>query len=156
MLTRKEFFNRISVSSVSVFAFGSLLPFPFRGLANWNQDAFHSRHYQKALESLYGSNVIKKTNNIKIQAPDVAENGASVPITVSTSIKGIETLSIFIENNPLPLIASYNLRQYAIPNFSVRVKIAKSSPIHVVVKSQGKLLSSSKKIHVSVGGCAEG
>ena len=156
MLTRKEFFNRISVSSVSVFAFGSLLPFPFRGLANWNQDAFHSRHYQKALESFYGSNVIEKTNNIKIQAPDVAENGASVPITVSTSIKGIETLSIFIENNPLPLIASYNLRQYAIPNFSVRVKIAKSSPIHVVVKSQGKLLSSSKKIHVSVGGCAEG
>ena len=156
MLTRKEFFNRISVSSVSVFAFGSLLPFPFRGLANWNQDAFHSRHYQKALESLYGSNVIEKTNNIKIQAPDVAENGASVPITVSTSIKGIETLSIFIENNPLPLIASYNLRQYAIPNFSVRVKIAKSSPIHVVVKSQGKLISSSKKIHVSVGGCAEG
>ena len=156
MLTRKEFFNRISVSSVSVFAFGSLLPFPFRGWANWNQDAFHSRHYQKALESLYGSNVIKKTNNIKIQAPDVAENGASVPITVSTSIKGIETLSIFIENNPLPLIASYNLRQYAIPNFSVRVKIAKSSPTHVVVKSQGKLLSSSKKIHVSVGGCAEG
>ena len=156
MLTRKELFNRISVSSVSVFAFGSLLPFPFRGLANWNQDAFHSRHYQKALESLYGSNVIEKTNNIKIQAPDVAENGASVPITVSTSIKGIETLSIFIENNPLPLIASYNLRQYAIPNFSVRVKIAKSSPIHVVVKSQGKLLSSSKKIHVSVGGCAEG
>ena len=156
MLTRKEFFNRISVSSVSVFAFGALLPFPFRVWANWNQDAFHSRHYQKALESLYGSNVIKKTNNIKIQAPDVAENGASVPITVSTSIKGIETLSIFIENNPLPLIASYNLRQYAIPNFSVRVKIAKSSPIHVVVKSQGKLLSSSKEIHVSVGGCAEG
>ena len=109
MLTRKELFNRISASSVFVFAFGSLLHFPFRGWANWNQDAFHSRHYQKALESLYGSNVLEKTNNIKIQAPDVAENGASVPITVSTSIKGIETLSIFIENNPLPLIASYNL-----------------------------------------------
>ena len=156
MLTRKEFFNRISASSVFVFDFGSLLPLPFRAGSKWNQDAFHSRHYEKDLESLYGSNVLEKTNNIKIQAPDVAENGASVPITVSTSIKGIETLSIFIENNPLPFIASYNLRQYAIPNFSVRVKIAKSSPIHVVVKSQGKLLSSSKKIHVSVGGCAEG
>ena len=105
---------------------------------------------------MYGSKLIEKTNNIKIQAPDVAENGASVPITASSSIKGIETLSIFIENNPLPLIASYNLSKNAIPNFSVRVKIAKSSPIHVVVKSQGKLLYSSKKIHVSVGGCAEG
>ena len=156
MLTRREFFDRISASSIFVFAFGSLLHFPFRGWANWNQDAFHSRQYQIALESLYGSKVLEKTSNIKIQAPDVAENGASVPITVSTSIKEVETLSIFIENNPLPLIASYNLKQYAIPNFSVRVKIAKSSPIHVVVKSQGKLLSSSKKIHVSVGGCAEG
>ena len=156
MLTRRKFFNRISASSTFILAFGSWFTFPLRGLANWNQDAFHSRQYQTALESLYGSKVLEKTNNIKIQAPDVAENGASVPITVSTSIKGIETLSIFIENNPLPLIASYNLRQYAIPNFSVRVKIAKSSPIHVVVKSQGKLLSSSKKIHVSVGGCAEG
>ena len=100
MLTRREFFNRISASSIFVFAFGSLLPLPFRGWANWNQDAFHSRQYQKALESLYGSKVLEKTNNIKILAPDVAENGASVPITVSTSIKGIETLSIFIENNP--------------------------------------------------------
>ena len=156
MLTRRELFNRLSASSIFFPAFWSFLAFPFRGWANWNQNAFHSRQYQKALESLYGSKVLEKTNNIKILAPDVAENGASVPITVSTSIKGIETLSIFIENNPLPLIASYNLRQYAIPNFSVRVKIAKSSPIHVVVRSQGKLLSSSKKIHVSVGGCAEG
>jgi len=156
MLTRRELFNRLSASSIFFPAFWSLLALPFRGWANWNQNAFHSRHYQKALESLYGSKVLEKTNNIKILAPDVAENGASVPITVSTSIKGIETLSIFIENNPLPLIASYNLRQYAIPNFSVRVKIAKSSPIHVVVRSQGKLLSFSKKIHVSVGGCAEG
>ena len=127
-----------------------------RGLANWNKKAFHSKQYQKSLESLFGSKVLETSNNIKIQAPDVAENGTSVPITVSTSIKEIENLSIFIENNPLPLIASYKLSKHAIPNFSVRVKIAKSSPIHVVVKSQGKLISSSKKIHVSVGGCAEG
>ena len=156
MITRKAFINSISSSSIFVFAFGSFLAFPLRGWANWNKEAFHSKQYQKSIESLYGSKILEKTSNIKILAPDVAENGASVPITVLSSIKEVETLSIFIENNPLPLIASYNLKQYAIPNFSVRVKIAKSSPIHVVVKSQGKLLSSSKKIHVSVGGCAEG
>ena len=156
MLTRKDFINRISASSIFVFTFGSLVTIPFRGLANWNKEAFHSKQYQKSLESLYGSKVLEKTSDIKIIAPDVAENGASVPITVSTSIKEIENLSIFIENNPLPLIASYKLSKYAIPNFSVRVKIAKSSTIHVVVKSDQKLLSSSKKIHVTVGGCAEG
>ena len=156
MKTRREFISRISKQSIFIFSFGSFILIPFRGFANWNKDAFNSKHYQKGLEYLYGSKLIEKTNNIKIQAPDVAENGASVPITVSSSIKGIETLSIFIENNPLALIASYNLSKNAIPNFSVRVKIAKSSPIHVVVKSQGKLLYSSKKIHVSVGGCAEG
>ena len=156
MITRKEFINRISASSIFVLAFGSLVNLPFRGFANWNKEAFHSKQYQKSLESLYGSKVLEKTSDIKILASDVAENGASVPITVSTSIKEIESLSIFIENNPLPLIATYKLSKHAIPNFSVRVKIAKSSPIHVVVKSQKKLLSSSKKIHVSVGGCAEG
>ena len=156
MKTRREFISKIATQSIFIFSFGSFISNPFRGFANWNKDAFHSKHYQKGLESLYGSKLIEKTNNIKIQAPDVAENGASVPITASSSIKGIETFSIFIENNPLPLIASYNLSKNAIPNFSVRVKIAKSSPIHVVVKSQGKLLYSSKKIHVSVGGCAEG
>ena len=156
MLTRKEFINRISASSIFVLAFGSLVNLPFRGLANWNKEAFHSKQYQKSIESLYGSKILEKTSNIKILAPDVAENGASVPITVSTSIKDIENLSIFIENNPLPLIATYKLSKHAIPNFSVRVKIAKSSPIHVVLKSQQKLLSASKKIHVTVGGCAEG
>ena len=155
MITRKAFINSISSSSIFVFAFGSFLGLPLRGWANWNKEAFHSKKYQKSLESLYGTKILEKTSDIKILATDVAENGASVPITVSTSIKDIENLSIFIENNPLPLIASYNLSKNAIPNFSVRVKIAKSSPIHVVVKSQGKLIYSSKKIHVSVGGCAE-
>ena len=84
MITRKEFINRISASSIFVLAFGSLVTLPFRGLANWNKEAFHSKKYQKSLESLYGSKILEKTSDIKILAPDVAENGASVPITVST------------------------------------------------------------------------
>ena len=155
MLTRRKFFNRISASSTFILAFGSWFTFPLRGLANWNQDAFHSRQYQNALESLYGSKLLEKTSNIKIQAPDVAENGASVPITFSTSIKEIETLSIFIENNPLPLIANYHLKEGMIPEFSMRVKVAKSSNIHVMVQTADKLYSSTRKIQVTLGGCAE-
>ncbi|GIT06525.1 MAG: hypothetical protein CM1200mP30_01550 [Pseudomonadota bacterium] len=143
MLTRRDFFNRISAPVYLFSLLGHFSPFLSGDGQIGIGKAFHSRQYQKALESLFGSKVLEKTSNIKIQTPDVAENGASVPITVSTSIKEVETLSIFIENNPLPLIASYNLKQYAIPNFSVRVKIAKSSPIHVVVKPRGKKLLSS-------------
>ena len=95
MITRKAFINSISSSSIFVFAFGSFLGFPLRGWANWNKEAFHSKKYQKSLESLYGTKILEKTSDIKILAPDVAENGASVPITVSTSIKDIENLSIF-------------------------------------------------------------
>ena len=156
MLQRRTFLKKLSASSLYILTIGAFQNRPLKGWAKWNQEAFQAKEFQKSVKAIYGSTPIESTDQIKIEAPDVAENGASVPITVSTSIKDIENISIFIENNPLPLIASYNLRQYAIPNFSVRVKIAKSSPIHVVVKSQGKLLSSSKKIHVSVGGCAEG
>ncbi|HCP34274.1 MAG: thiosulfate oxidation carrier protein SoxY [Proteobacteria bacterium] len=155
MNNRREFFNTLSGSSLVLLAFGAGVTLPLSGWANWNQEAFHSKKFQKAVQSLYGSKLVEATDQIKIQAPDVAENGSSVPISVSTSIKEIEQLSIFIENNPLPLVATYHLKQHVIPNISVRVKIAKSSPIHVVVKSQGRLLFSSKKIHVTLSGCAE-
>ena len=63
--------------------------------------------------------------------------------------------SIFIEDNPLPLIANYHMTEGMIAEFSLRVKVAKSSIIHVVIQSQEKLLSNSKKIQVALGGCAE-
>ena len=111
--------------------------------------------FSKISKAIYGSTPIESTDQIKIEAPDVAENGLSVPISVSASINDIESLSIFIADNPLPLVANYNLKKCVIPDFSVRVKVAKSSNIHVVVKSKEKLFSSLRKIKVTLSGCAE-
>jgi len=76
-------------------------------------------------------------------------------ILIQKSIKQIGNLSIFIENNPLPLIANYHLKEGMIPEFSLRVKVAKSSNIHVMVQTADKLYSSTRKIQVTLGGCAE-
>ncbi|MEC8477606.1 MAG: thiosulfate oxidation carrier protein SoxY, partial [SAR324 cluster bacterium] len=113
------------------------------------------KNIKKSNQAIYGSTPNESTDQIKIEAPDVAENGLSVPVSVSSSIKQVENLSIFIENNPLPLIANYHLKDGMIPEFSLRVKVAKSSNIHVMVQTADKLYSSTRKIQVTLGGCAE-
>ena len=155
MNQRRVFFKKILSSCIYLFTFGSGMSVNLKGWASWNHKAFKSNNFQKALESLYGSKKIETTDLINIKAPDVAENGLSVPISVSASINDIESLSIFVTDNPLPLVANYHLKKDVIPNFSVRVKVAKSTNIHVVVKSKDKLFSSFRKIKVTLSGCAE-
>ena len=155
MLQRRTFLKKLSDSSLYILTIGAFLNHPLKGWAKWNQEAFQAKEFQKSVKAIYGSTPIESTDQIKIEAPDVAENGLSVPVSVSSSIKQIENLSIFIENNPLPLIANYHLKEEMIPEFSMRVKVAKSSNIHVMVQTADKLYSSTRKIQVTLGGCAE-
>ena len=155
MLPRRTFLKKLPDSSIYILTLGSFLNHPLKGWAKWNQEAFKAKVFQKSVKAIYGSTPIESTDQIKIDAPDVAENGLSVPVSVSSSIKQVENLSIFIENNPLPLIANYHLKDGMIPEFSLRVKVAKSSNIHIMVKPSDKLYSSSRKIQVTLGGCAE-
>ena len=155
MHQRRTFLKKLSDSSLYILTIGAFLNHPLKGWAKWNKEAFQAKVFQKSVKAIYGSTPIESTDQIKIEAPDVAENGLSVPVSVSSSIKQVENLSIFIENNPLPLIANYHLKDGMIPEFSLRVKVAKSSNIHVMVKTADKLYSSSRKIQVTLGGCAE-
>ena len=155
MLQRRTFLKKLSDSSLYILTIGAFLNHPLKGWAKWNQEAFQAKEFQKSVKAIYDSTPIESTDQIKIEAPDVAENGLSVPVSVSSSIKQIENLSIFIENNPLPLIANYHLKEGMIPEFSMRGKVAKSSNIHVMVQTADKLYSSTRKIQVTLGGCAE-
>ena len=155
MFLRRVFLKKTFRSSLYFFSFGSFLSIPMKVWAKWNQEAFQAKEFKKSLKAIYGSKPIVPSEQIKIEAPDVAENGLSVPVSVSSTINNIEKLSILIEDNPLPLIANYHMQEGMIAEFSVRVKVAKSSNIHVVIQSHEKLFSNSKKIQVTLGGCAE-
>jgi len=141
-------------SGLAVTALGSAaLLMPKAVLAAWPEKAFQAKKLPEALTALAGSDSLTESGDIKIKAPDIAENGAVVPITVSTDMDGIESISIVAVNNPSPLIASFNLGDGALGFVSTRIKMGKSGDVIAVVKAGGKLYSAKKGVKVTIGGC---
>jgi len=121
-------------------------------LAAWPQSAFDAKKIDDALKGLYNSSSHSKSGDIKIKAPDIAENGAVVPITISTGMKA-SSIAVLIKENPSPLACSYELGGNTAGFVSCRVKMGKTSDLIAVVKSGGKLHSATRKIKVTIGGC---
>jgi len=141
-------------SGLAVTALGTVaLLIPKAVLAAWPEDAFAAKKLPEALKALAGTDSVSESGDIKIKAPDIAENGAVVPITVSTDMDGIESISIVAVNNPAPLIASFNLGDGAMGFVSTRIKMGKSGDVIAVVKAGGKLYSAKKGVKVTIGGC---
>jgi len=122
-------------------------------MAAWPKTSFDAKELDKALINLFGSSRYESTNKVKIKAPDIAENGAVVPITASATFDNVESMAVFIEKNPSPLTANFELSSSVRANISTRVKMGKTSPILVVVKSNGKLYGATKEVKVTIGGC---
>lgn len=121
-------------------------------LAAWPESAFAADNLDTAIKSLLGSSDITTSSDINIKAPDIAENGAVVPITVSTSMKA-DSISLFVKENPSPLACTYELGDTTEGTVSMRIKMGKTSDVIAVVKSGGKLFSASKVVKVTIGGC---
>ncbi len=141
-------------SGLAVTALGSAaLLLPKAVLAAWPEKAFHAKKLPEALTALVGSDSLTESGDIKIKAPDIAENGAVVPITVSTDMDGVESIAIVAVNNPSPLIANFVLGEGALGFVSTRIKMGKSGDVVAVVKAGGKLYSAKKGVKVTIGGC---
>jgi len=136
---------------IGVAASAGLLT-PRMVLAAWPKSAFDAKSVDDAMDALLGSTSAANSSDIKIKAPDIAENGAVVPITVSTSMPA-ESISVLIEKNPSPLACSFALGDHTIGFVSTRVKMGKTSDLIAVVKSGGKLFSAKKTVKVTIGGC---
>ena len=130
-----------------------LLLAPLRALAARPEIAFESTSKDDALTELYGTSATTETDKIRIKAPDIAENGAVVPITVKFDIANAESVSIIAEHNPAPLTASFKLSESSGGLVSTRIKMGKTSPVHAVVKAGDTLYRASKEVKVTIGGC---
>jgi sulfur-oxidizing protein SoxY len=126
---------------------------PRRVLAAWPKDAFQAKEVQNALKGLYGTDLTAPSDAITIKAPDIAENGAVVPITISTNLPNVSSISIIAEHNPTPLAASFNLASNAEGFISTRIKMGKTSNVIAAVKSGDKVYSARKEVKVTIGGC---
>ena len=105
------------------------------------------------MSKLFGSADNTPSADIKIKAPDIAENGAVVPVSVSTTMGNVASIAVIAEKNGTPLASNFKLGANAIPNVSTRIKMGKTSDVVAIVKADGKLYSASKNVKVTIGGC---
>lgn len=152
-MKRRTFLQGTLASSMVGAAVSAGLLTPRMVLAAWPEAAFKAKSVDDAMNTLFKSVNHSPSGDIKIKAPDIAENGAVVPITVSTSLSKIETISVLVEKNPSPLAASFSLGADTEGFVSTRVKMGKTSDLIAIVKSGGNLFSAKKQVKVTIGGC---
>ncbi len=140
-------------ASATSLAIGAGLLTPKAVLAAWPKAAFEATDVDSALTAAVGSSSASDSAKIKLKAPDIAENGAVVPITVTSDIGGTESISILVTENASPMTASFNLGGNTEGYVSTRIKMGKTSDVIAVVKADGKLYSSKKQVKVTIGGC---
>ena len=125
-----------------------------RVFADWQKELFNQASADELIDSLTNNAELMVSEAIRIKAPEIAENGAVVPITVDTSIANVNKISILVDNNPSPLTSSYDLDPQLEAYVSTRVKMAKSSNIIAVVSTtDNQYFTASKSIKVTIGGC---
>ena len=142
----------MAAGAAGVAAAAGLLS-PNAVLAAWPKAAFESKKADDAIKAIGGGGAPTASTEIKIKAPDIAENGAVVPVTISTSMADVESISLVAPNNPFPLIASTVLGEGAQPYIATRIKMGKTGDVIALVKAGGKLYSAKKQVKVTIGGC---
>lgn len=131
---------------------GASVLMPRIAMAAWTTKAFEAEDQAKAMNELLGGTA-EESAEVTLKAPDIAENGAVVPVTVRSSMAGVESMSIFVENNPNPLVAQFIIPAGTDADVSTRLRMGKTSKVTAVVKANGKLYSASKEVKVTIGGC---
>ena len=125
---------------------------PLRALASI-RDSFKAETVEGALQGVLGDLPVEESDAINFKIPDIAENGAVVPVSVSTELEGVKAISIVIENNPNPLTSRFEISPDVVADVSTRVKMGESSIVRVYVETADKIYTTAKEVKVTIGGC---
>jgi sulfur-oxidizing protein SoxY len=147
----RRLFLKGAAGAGSLAAAGLLEPASLNA-ATWNKQSFEAKALADAVKNLGAANM-SESRDIAITAPDIAENGAVVPIAITSRIPNTESISIIAEKNPFPLAATFDVTNGAEPYASVRIKMGQTSNVRVIVKADGKFYTATKEVKVTVGGC---
>lgn len=120
--------------------------------ADWNRLAFETKSVADAVKALGGAAPVE-SKEIELQAPDIAENGAVVPVAVNSKLAKTQSIAVLVERNPNTLAAAFDIPPGTDPFISTRVKMAQTSNVVALVKADGKYYFASKEIKVTLGGC---
>ncbi len=119
----------------------------------WNKSAFEVKNLNDVVKALGGATATESKDISFINAPDIAENGAVVPVGATSKIPKTESISILVEKNPSALSASFIIPDGTEPMITTRVKMGQTSNIYALVKADGKFFYAVKEVKVTLGGC---
>jgi len=153
MHTRREMMARSTRVAAMLAAVGMLPGLARAQAAGYNAVAFSAKTLPEAMRAL-GAAAPVESKDISITAPDIAENGAVVPVGAATTLPGVKRLLLLIEKNPAMLAAMFELTDAVDANISTRVKMGQSSNvIAVALTNDGKVFFAQKEVKVTLGGC---
>jgi len=150
MQTRRDMLARSASVAAALAGLGLL---PQAALANWSQAAFEAKNMGDLMKAL-GHSGPAESKDVTLTGPDIAENGAVVPVGASTTLAGVKRLLLLVEKNPSMLAAVFDITDAVEPNISTRVKMGQSSNVFAVaITADNKVLYAAKEIKVTLGGC---
>ena len=152
-MKRRLFVKSSFVGGAVGAAVAAGLLIPTRALAAWPAKAFDAKEAGAATGAVFGSETATESADITIKAPDIAENGAVVPISIKTSIAGVESIVLVAAKNSSPMAAIFHLSDRSVADISTRIKLGKTSDVIAYVSAGGKLYSARKEVKVTIGGC---
>ncbi len=121
--------------------------------ADWNKAAFDTKTLDDTYKALGGSAPTQSKDVVFVSTPDIAENGAVVPIGITSSVPNTESIAILVEKNPNTLAALFDIPAGTVPAITTRIKMGQTSNVYALVKADGKFHVTSKEIKVTLGGC---
>lgn len=151
--TRRTVLKSATASGVlaGLIAAGALRPTQVLA-AEWNKAAFEAKDTAGALNGI-SAGTPADSKDLILKVPDIAENGAVVPVEVISNIPNTSSIAILVEKNPQPLSAHFEFANGALPEVSARLKMGQTSLIKAVAKADGKFYTAQKEVKVTVGGC---
>lgn len=153
MQTRRHLLSSSARLAALLAAAGVLPGIAFAQAAGYNQAAFDAKTIAEAMKAL-GASAPVESRDVTLTAPDIAENGAVVPVGASTVLPGAKRLLLLVEKNPAALAAMFEITDLVEANISTRVKMGQTSDVYAVaMMNDGKVLFARKEVKVTLGGC---
>jgi len=149
MQTRRETLKQSAIAAGLLASAGLL---PQQALA-YSNDAFKAKTVADAVKALGGQAPVE-SKDVSIGGPDIAENGAVVPLTAASTLAGVKQILVLVEKNPAALVALFNVTDAVEANFATRSKMGQSSDVYAVaILQDGKAFYAKKEVKVTLGGC---
>ena len=153
MQNRRDMLSHSTKVAAMLAAVGMLPTLARAQAAGYNTAAFDAKTLPELMKAL-GGGAPAESKDVTVTGPDIAENGAVVPVGASTALPGVKRMLLLVEKNPSVMTAMFDVTDAVEANFSTRVKMGQSSDVYAVaMMNDGKVLFAKKEIKVTLGGC---